>query len=582
MPSKIRVLNEKSINVIAAGEVIENPSSVVKELVENAIDAGSTEISVEIRGGGRQLIRITDNGCGMNSDDALLCFERHATSKIRSAEDLGEICTMGFRGEAIPSIAAISKFALITRPHDGDAEASMVIVEGGKILKCCSAARSPGTTIEVKSLFYNVAVRRKFQKSPAYDQGEIVKTMTLLALGHPSIKFQLLSDGVALVNAPIHNSFAERIRDTLGADFLENSYPLNFEDGAIRLSGFIGFPYASRPNRTGQHLFINGRSVFAPLVSRAIKEGYGTTMGAQRFPVFVLHLSLPGKLIDVNVHPQKREVRLREAARLKDLIFHAVENALHGPEERVEEISFITPPQQTTGWSETEWTPTPPRPQASELQQSIPFPSLPDPVDEDFVPAAQPHRPRVIATLTGYFLVENFDKNLSWVLFDQKAVHARILFERLSGHSSLAVETQPLLLPITLDLSSPEALFVQDHLQYLRDIGFDIHECGPNSFMVNTLPRYCDPEDAQDIIYQLVEELRESQNTRIPQHAREQHLAEAASRASIAREKRLSLEEAQTLVSQLIQCQTTTQCPRGKPLWVELSPENLSKFFHLS
>ena len=298
MVSKIRVLSENSINKIAAGEVIENPASVVKELVENSLDAGATDICVEIKGGGRQLIRVTDNGSGMSADDALLCLERHATSKIRDVQDIHQITSLGFRGEAIPSIASISKFMLLTCLHEKSEEGTLVIVEGGNILKCAPAACSPGTTIEVKSLFFNVPVRKKFQKSPAYDTTEILKMLSLLALGHPDIKFQLISNQEILLNAPapLSTSFddqlGERINAVLGSEFFQGTCHAQGSKGDLELQGYIGLPACTRHNRTGQFLFINKRAVFSPLISYAVREGYGPSLSTNRHPLFVLHLNL--------------------------------------------------------------------------------------------------------------------------------------------------------------------------------------------------------------------------------------------------------------------------------------------------
>nr|MBA2726763.1 DNA mismatch repair endonuclease MutL [Parachlamydiaceae bacterium] len=337
MSSKIRVLSDDTINKIAAGEVIENPSSVVKELTENSIDAGATEITIEIREGGRQLIRISDNGCGMNGDDALLCLERHATSKLKAVDDIEALVTMGFRGEAMPSIASISKFTLLTRLSETaieDQPGTMVIVDGGKIVKCCPVECSKGTTIEVKSIFFNVPVRRKFQKSPSYDAAEICRIVTLLALANPEIKFQLISNQETIISAPafpkdsFQEALNERVQQILGNDFSRGLCPLTGMTGEYTLQGFLGLPASTKHNRTGQYLFINRRAVSSPLVSYAIREGYGTMLSTGRHPIYVLHLTMPGNLLDVNVHPQKREVRLRQEHVLKDLIIRSVSDSL--------------------------------------------------------------------------------------------------------------------------------------------------------------------------------------------------------------------------------------------------------------
>lgn len=338
MPAKIRVLSDHTINQIAAGEVIENPASVVKELVENSIDAGASEIGIEIQGGGRQLIRITDNGCGMLLDDALLCLERHATSKLQNVDDIHSLTTMGFRGEAIPSIASISKFSLLTCPKD-DLESpkdmgTLIIVDGGKIMTCSKAPRAPGTTIEVKSLFFNVPVRKKFLRSPSVDANEIHKKVSSIALGYPSLKFHLTHDGKTLISTSVNSKdnseqqLKSRIEDILGDEFVKNSTYTEESSNGISIEGVISTPSYTRHNRTGQYIYINKRAVHCPLVSFAVKDGFGTYIDSGRFPAFVLNLQLDGSLVDVNVHPQKIEVRLRQEHLIRELILKAVRKTL--------------------------------------------------------------------------------------------------------------------------------------------------------------------------------------------------------------------------------------------------------------
>ncbi len=269
METKIRLLDDTTINQIAAGEVIENASSVVKELVENSLDASATEITVEIKAGGRQLIRIIDNGIGMSPDDAILCLERHATSKIRAVEDVHSITTMGFRGEAIPSIASISKFTLLTRPKNQDTTGTMVLVEGGKIKKTCEVMRAPGTTIEIKNLFYNLPVRQKFQRSVSYDAGEIHKIISSIALGNPHVKFNLISQEKNILSIPAWNGnnildgIGDRIKTLLGEGLYRNIESFDYKDAPYHFFGYLGTPDYTRHNRTGQYLYINGRPIFS-------------------------------------------------------------------------------------------------------------------------------------------------------------------------------------------------------------------------------------------------------------------------------------------------------------------------------
>lgn len=618
MQSKIRVLSDLTINKIAAGEVIENAASVVKELVENSIDAGATSICVEIKGGGRQMIRITDNGCGMSPDDALLCLERHATSKMREVDDLQALYTMGFRGEAIPSIASISKFMLLTNPHGESSaqEGTMVLVDGGQIIKCSPAACSPGTTIEVKSLFFNVPVRKKFQKSPVYDVQEILKMLTVLALGYPAIKFQLISNQETLLasNMPAASSFTEqlgeRVKSVLGQDLFENVSPLSKREGDISLEGFIGFPSYTRHNRTGQYLFINKRCVFSPLVSYGVRDGYGPMLPTNRHPVYVLHLSLPGSLVDVNVHPQKREVRLRQEQMIKQLILQGVEEALQGlgRDQLHESPSFTLPmpeplPFQGSG---SQYSPSFEPVQRSE-PRSMPaftpvFPSAremtafsrPPPVKEvENTPAQQelfpvqgsPHplTPTVFATIPGFIIIdpkplEKFAGD-SLCLVNQRSAHCRIIFEKLSNTEKAPLAVQNLLIPFTWDATPFEAAILREHLGRMNTLGIAIKEFGTYTFLVDAIPSIFGNTDVPKLLRDIVDRLRAKEEGGEWRQEQTRLIALAAGRAAVSMARRLTIEEAQQIVNQLMQCNTPFLCPQGKPTIVQMTSEDLAKYF---
>ncbi|SCA63498.1 hypothetical protein SCG7109_AQ_00010, partial [Chlamydiales bacterium SCGC AG-110-M15] len=330
----VKQLDEITINQIAAGEVIENPASVIKELVENTLDAAATEITIEIKAGGRQLIRIIDNGCGMNKDDALLSIERHATSKLRTVEDLNNIFSLGFRGEAIPSIASISFFTLNTCTHEAGAEATIIEVEGGKLTKHEPSVRAPGTSIEVRSLFYNVPARKKFQRSVSADVGEINKIITAQALSHPKVRFELINQGKTTLKADASHddnfcsAMGTRIRSLLGEAFYHSLTPIEHSESGYTITGYIGDPLYTRHNRTGQHLFVKQRPIFSSLISSAVTSGYGTALASSRYPVFVLNIDLPSNELDVNVHPRKREVRFENPQALASCVAHAVQKAM--------------------------------------------------------------------------------------------------------------------------------------------------------------------------------------------------------------------------------------------------------------
>lgn len=596
MQSKIRLLSDHTINKIAAGEVIENPSSVIKELVENSLDAGATDICVEIRGGGRQSIRVTDNGSGMTPDDAILCLERHATSKIRSVEDLSLLDTMGFRGEAIPSIAAISKFMLLTAPHDAQM-GTMVLVDGGNIMQNSPVACPAGTTIEVKSLFFNVPVRKKFLKSPAHDANEILKMMTLLALGHPDVKFQLISNEEILLNGPkpktndFIDRLGERIAAVLGSDFQSNCCPIQVEKGGIKLQGYIGYPDQSRHNRSGQYLLINRRGVVSPLIAYSLKDAYGPMLGSNRHPVFVLHLTLPGALVDVNVHPQKREVRLRQEDLIKELTLEAVEKALHPggmspfpafefPVEpyKVDFEPLITPPVSFPSTPVSVREPMPPRammptPSPQVMSQPTLFSTA--------TPATAIPTPKVLTTIPGYLVVDpqTVDRYASGslCLVDQRAAHARVIFERISEQEAQAVSSQSLLIPYTWEASPAEAALLRIHLDALNRLGLGVKEFGQQTFLVDALPSVCGNIEIKGFVSGLLDRLQMEEEGAAKGEREAKALAASAS--AINRNRKLPFEEAQALLQQLMRCKNPYYCPHGKPTMTAFSSEDLARQF---
>lgn len=608
MGSTIRLLSEHTINKIAAGEVIENPASVVKELVENSLDAEATEICVEIKGGGRQLIRISDNGSGMGPDDAVFCLERHATSKLREVEDIHSLETMGFRGEAIPSIAAISKFTILTTPANAQppTKGTLVIVDGGKILNSVEAARSQGTTIEVKSLFFNVPVRKKFQKSPIYDSQEILKVLSSLALGHPHVSFQLISQEKIVLNAPhcggetFLEKLQNRVSSVLGTDFVQGMKSVEQEQGGIKLQGLFALPMHARHNRTGQYLFINHRAVFSPLVAFAVKEGYKVALPSDKYPVFVMHLKLPGHLVDVNVHPQKREVRLRQDQLIKDLIFKAVNEAL----QSVEPLPPVEQPSKmfSTPSLDREWvfkprfdSPSYREPVMDKVQVPEP-PIYPSPPKDIVIPSFSFENtlPRVLATIPRYILLdgtsflgeirERFVKGtkLGIFLVDQKAAYTRIVFEKLEkqlDQQNTPLALQSLLIPYTFDLTPYESSLVREHMESFHQMGLQIKEFGQNTFILDALPEIFGSTDMQLLVIGLLETLKENCDKEVFVKDKARRIALTATRSSVSHEKKYSLHEAQKLMDQLFMCHNPFQCPQGKSIIVHLDSDELAKQF---
>ncbi len=606
--NRIRVLDDLTINKIAAGEVIENPASVVKELIENALDAGSTEITIEIAEGGRQLIRITDNGCGMSGDDALLCLERHATSKIHRVEDIETIATMGFRGEAIPSIAAISKFSILTAPNEPKNEkGTYVIVEGGRILSHQPAARSHGTTIEVKSLFYNVPVRRKFQKSPVYDAQEIQKLVGLLAIAHPTVQFECISDKKTVFKTSVSFSDAflktlgQRIESVFGKDYYSSLIPIEFKKEAFECIGYLGLPTSHKPNRASQHLFINERLVTSPLISFAIKEGYGTMLPNNRYPIYTLHLRMPGTHLDVNVHPQKKEVRLRNEFDLKQAIIDAVQKGFRKETPSIHHTIEIPPsPSIPPFWgkyplvsevSEVSESPSPLFAAEDKWQfTNTPPTILKEKHDEIQLPLApSTKKPAIIATIFGFCILDSFQLNSKLIvplpknegglcLLNQQLAYSRIHYEMLKKKSSHSQQI-PLLIPLTISLNSHEFQTMQYFADDLNGMGFGLREFGENLYLIDAYPSFLKEKHIESTLRCILADLVDRQFSRKIEKERDEQLALIACKATLPPMQRLSLEEAASLLAQLIGCDVPSECPLGKPTCHYIEPSELIKWF---
>ncbi|RMF92609.1 MAG: DNA mismatch repair endonuclease MutL, partial [Nitrospinota bacterium] len=372
MRQRIQVLPETLANKIAAGEVVERPASVVKELVENALDAQAKRITVTVRGGGKRYIRVADDGVGMESDDALLALERHATSKIRTDEDLLAISTLGFRGEALPSIAAVSRFRLVTAARSGE-PGTEVWVEGGIVRHVRAVGAPVGTTVEVRDLFFNTPARAKFLKTPATELGHITQVITCQALSHPHVSFSLTHQQKQLLDLPAHTSYFHRIAALWGKELVQQLVPVEIQSGSVRLTAFIAPPTYTRSSRDQQFLFVNGRYVRDRLVNAAVQEAYHHTLPLQRYPVFFLFLFLPPADLDVNVHPSKIAVRFRQPDQIYRLIVTTFRRALVPP---------VSPLQTLAG--------TKPSPRSSPLPEPQKADTLPAREDTQREPGGEP------------------------------------------------------------------------------------------------------------------------------------------------------------------------------------------------
>lgn len=554
----IRVLSEQTINKIAAGEVIENPASVVKELVENALDAEASKITIEIENGGFNLIRISDDGTGMNRDDLLLSIERHATSKIREADDLNEVLTMGFRGEALASIAAISKLSITTSQEN---LGTTLFSHGGKILRLEPAARNRGTTVEVRNLFYNVPARKKFQKSERSVQAEIQKLLVKYALAYPELSVYLFADGKEVM-AAFPGSLQERANTVLGKDFLTEAYDVFHEEHSCQLKGFVGAPSQARSNRLGQYLFVNQRAVICPQISYAIYEGYGTQLQQRLHPTYIMQLTLPADWIDVNVHPQKREIRLREEKQVQDMVRRGIMKSFKQgsfsslPENRDHE--FVPEFKDKRAWNiET--------PLLFKGKEEFPAPVFN--YEEDLP---------VIGLFDSYLIIHGcsqFDSEDGIALVDLNGATARILYERLVKGEKRPLQT--LLIPITLEFPSHESDVLSEHLEEIREMGIDLRLFGENCFIVDALA----PDIAENDLKALLDSCIEVVDEHLVEKERKKKLAITLSTFARSQKKEWTVSEGKRIVQELLKTESPFICPKGRKTVLRLNHEQIVQLF---
>ncbi|MBS0623832.1 MAG: DNA mismatch repair endonuclease MutL [Verrucomicrobia bacterium] len=547
---KIRVLDDRTINQIAAGEVIENPASVIKELIENARDAGARHIRVETKAAGRAWIQVSDDGHGMDAEDLLLSVERHATSKIVQAHDLLQLQSLGFRGEALASIASVSKLQIHSSTGKGG---HLLSVSGSQIEGCTSQARCQGTTVDVKQLFYNVPVRRAFQKSMASDTAEIHKTLTKFVLSVLDVALVWFHDGELQFEVLASYDLMMRIQQVLGQDYASNLL-------SVDKLGCIGKPVAHRPNRMGQFITINGRSVTSPWISKLVLKGYGTSLPAGRFPIFVLHLELPTQWVDVNVHPQKHEVRLQEQQLIEQNITTAVEKALVPPR-----LSLCVPQFkiQSAFCSDTDSEQEVVKSynvHIPDLIENLPLPESPTQAKEIKI-IQHESCPEIIVKATplaifSHYLILETEDGLK-IMDLQRALH-RIRFENIL--KSKSCDTQFLLLPQTLEVSEEERVFLLENMEALQEKGLYLRHFGGGTFLVEALPDWISLEEVAEVIRQIVQNGLES-------------CARIVSRCCIKRS--YVLEEACAILEQLEQCSFPRTTPEGAAIFIELTLKEL-------
>lgn len=584
MATTIHILDERVINRIAAGEVVERPVSVVKELVENSLDAGATAIQLDIENGGKKLVRVRDNGSGMSHDDAFLALERHATSKLRSETDLVGVATMGFRGEALASIASVSKLKLMT--SEGTPEGgTQIVVEGGVQRSAGRIGMGQGTVIEVRNLFFNVPVRRRFLKSNQTETAHIQETVTRFALAHPSIGFTYTEDGKSKLSPPPGKSTLDRIRALYSKDVRENLIEVKRSFAEYRVRGYVARPPYAKSNMRSVLTFVNGRSVRDRLINSAVGRAFTNLIERGRYPLAILFLDLPPEEVDVNVHPQKAEVRFVRPRDVYDLIVDGVHEALTG-------APFRRPP----GPPEPIWPASPTAPLHKHLRddpppgQSSPSPQPPEPLKPTALPKSEPSPAPairnevgkfsalgIIGSLPGSFVVLYNDKEL--IVLDHHAAHERILFEDLKEAEGKdeALETQDLLIPQLLEYSPVEARALWAHLDLLRKVGFRIEEFGEHDFVIKGVPARFGNPDLEELFGSLIQGMLHTGVKGDPEVIKEDLLKGLACKAAVKETSPLHPQEIRTILKDLDRIGSIETCPHGRPIAARFLLDDIRK-----
>lgn len=601
-PRVIRQLPDQLISQIAAGEVIERPSAVVKELLENALDAGATQLTIRLEAGGVKRISITDNGCGIPPEQMPLALMRHATSKIGSLHDLENVTTLGFRGEALASIASVAQLTLTSRTEDA---AHAWQVAGHDPHSASPASGAQGTVIDVQDLYFNTPARRKFLKTEQTEYGHCVEVVRRIALARPDVRFTVTHNGKTTEHWQ-ESELAQRSAQILGDEFAQARLPLEEAAGPLQLQGFVGLPTAARARADSQYFYVNGRFVRDKLLTHAVRAAYQDVLHGDRFPSYVLCLELEPSLVDVNVHPSKIEVRFRDSRAVHQFVFHAVSRAL----ARTSATAQGEVPAPATGVSATPYAPNPwanmPMRQASlgVAQNPVAYGSMfADTLRTDAPPStpsgpaaslsslfpASPAQSAVkddeefplgfaLAQLHGIYVLAQNRQGL--VLVDMHAAHERILYEQFKqALDADAVNLQTLLIPVTFHADPVEVGTAEEHADTLFSLGFDIATMSPTTLAVRAIPALLRNADAQALARDVLRDLREYGGSRVLVERRNELLGTLACHTAVRANRLLTVPEMNALLRQMEATERSDQCNHGRPTWVQLALSDLDKLF---
>ncbi len=592
--SLIKILSENLVNQIAAGEVIERPYSVVKELVENSIDAGADQIVVEIKDGGKTFIKITDNGKGILKDDLELAVQRHATSKISEENDLWNIGTMGFRGEALASIASISKLSIKSKTAVS-ISGCQIDVDGGLVKNLAEIGMSNGTRIEVSDLFYNTPARQKYLKQDSTELSYISATLNAFALAHPEVSIKMTHNGKNVFELPKVTDLLARISDIFGAATSEAMLPIFYGGSSFQIEGYIGKPLLARSSAKHQYFFVNGRAIQHHVLANTIRQAFHSMLMENKKPVFVINIKIDPALVDVNVHPRKLEVRFEDQQSVIKAMYSATKVALEKgdliPKGFTESRRYMS-----DSFPSTEVAPR----RASNIpmfgEEKIETgsigrlgnnePAHKEPIDfvhavRDFAPIREREEKvsmQAITQVSNSYIVAQDDSGL--VLIDQHAAHERVRYEELMDQfENQKKSIQPLLVAQNLELTSDEVLLIEENIGIFSDLGFEIDNFGGRTFIVHAVPGFFAKEDINDVIKGVLDDIANENNPSKFQGKTEEIITYMSCRSAIKFGQRLSLDEMQTLISQMQKLKRPYTCPHGRPTMVSLTFSELEKMF---
>ena len=590
----IRQLPELLINQIAAGEVVERPSSVVKELLENSLDAGAQSIQVLLEQGGKRLIRVVDDGCGISRDELPLALARHATSKISSLEELEEVSSMGFRGEALPSMSSVSRMSITSRT-EGDEHAWQIKTANGEIEAAVPAAGAPGTQVELRDLFYNVPARRKFMRTDRTEFSHVDELLKRFALARPDVSFQLQHNNRMVRQfQPVSNDegMLARLEAVIGKEFVEHVLNINEQRGSFGLRGWVAEPRYNRPQADRQFFFVNGRVIKDRLVAHAIRQAFRDVLFHGRHPAFVLFLEMPFAGVDVNVHPQKHEVRFRDSRSVHDFIYSTLNRNLAGAGVGGGALRSGTEVQDPAYTGQTgEWASRQaamPISVAEQLQSYAQLVSSPAGATggsgnsanfasgeetEEFPPMGF-----ALAQLHGVYILAQNQHGL--VLVDMHAAHERITYERFkAGLAEDGIRSQNLLVPVTVHVSEREADMLEEHSASLESLGISCDRSGPQTVMVRKVPTLLQQADMTRLLQDVLSELASDGKSLKIESEMDEVLSSMACHGSVRANRQLNIVEMNALLRDMESTERAAQCNHGRPTWVQLDMQNLDRLF---